>query len=363
MKPDDGPSWTDDLLDIHRDPSPEITEDAIVEDLKMVLCYRYGYNMEERPYTGIAFNPPKEFTWLEVCRRLSMPEVKNLSPDIIVPIKDYVTTLLKSENPIDHIPGKFWDLSISNPRFLGSRHAFVDIDKCIYGDHIMYILRPRNLHPSQDTAWELVLPDAASALECVRRQLGPHSISLAEHLVKRGIQFWTLSRPVVDPVLTSPGAPRDDISLGYRSVGYVPDMADYAVYRASLANFLHQPHARAALLKGGIIWRIAREFLDHDVVLMGPSQSTLYGMRAIFNCEGTNFCDDQLTEDELDLICGVYKVYTGSGTQCADCSWWPKQSVWELCGLNVGYWSSDCEIWFQSHLATIRQGTAQLKGS
>ena len=96
---------------------------------------------------------------------------------------------------------------------------------------------------------------------------------------------------------------------------------------------------------------------------MGLSQSALHGMQAMFYHDGTNFCDDKLTEAEMDLICGVYKVYTGLGTQCADCSWWPKQSVWELSGLNVGYWSPDCEIWFQAHLATIHQGTAGLKGS
>ncbi|KAF8236188.1 hypothetical protein L208DRAFT_1109948, partial [Tricholoma matsutake] len=59
--------------------------------------------------------------------------------------------------------------------------------------------------------------------------------------------------------------------LGYRPTGYTPHLADYAVYRASLGSFLHWPHARAALLKGGIIWRLAREFLDNKAVLMGPS--------------------------------------------------------------------------------------------
>ncbi|KAF8226420.1 hypothetical protein L208DRAFT_1302020 [Tricholoma matsutake] len=89
----------------------------------------------------------------------------------------------------------------------------------------------------------------------------------------------------------------------------------------------------------------------------------MHGILGTFTCNGTKFCDDQLTESEMDLISGVYKVYTGMATQTADCSWWPKQSVWELCGLNVGYWSSDCEIWFQSHLTSIRQGDAVLKSS
>jgi hypothetical protein len=308
---DGSQSWTDDLLDIHRSQTPDIMDQATVEDLKTVLYCHYGYNLGERPYTGLTFQLPKEFTWLEICRRLSMPEVKNLSPDVTTPIKDFVTALLKSENTGEHVPGKFWDLSVSNRWFLGSQNAFVDIDKCLYGNQILYVLRPRNLHPSRDTAWKLALPDAASALECVRRRLGPHTVSLAENLVERGIQFFTLSRVLVGSVPTSHDVSHDDISLGYRPIGYTPHLADYAVYRCSLARFLHQPQARAALLKGGIVWRLAREFLDNDVVLMGPSQNALHGMLGVFRYGDTNFCDDELTDEEMDLICGVYKVYTG----------------------------------------------------
>ena len=307
---DESRLWTDDLLDIHRDQSPEVTE-AAVEDLKTVLYCRYGYSMEEHPYMRISLKLPKELTWLEVCRRLSIPEVMNLSPDVIIPIKDFVVALLRSEHAGELVPGKFWDLSASNSRFLGFRNAFVDIDKRLFGNQILYVFRPRGLHPSRDTAWELALPDAASALECVRRQLGPHTVSLAEHLVERGIPFLTLSRTIVNPVLTSHGTPHNDISLGYRPIGYTPHLADYAVYRASLASFLRRPHARAALLKGGIIWRLAREFLDNEAVLMGPSEHALHGILGTFTCDGAKFCDDQLTEGEMDLISGVYKVYTG----------------------------------------------------
>ncbi|KAF8219460.1 hypothetical protein L208DRAFT_1223903, partial [Tricholoma matsutake] len=115
---------------------------------------------------------------------------------------------------------------------------------------------------------------------------------------------------------------------------YTPHLADYAVYWASLGSFLHQPHARVALLKRGIIWHLAREFLDNEAVLMGPSEHAMHGILGMFTCNGTKFSDDQLTKSEMDLISGVYKIYTGSRAQTADCSWWLKQSVWELCGLN-----------------------------
>jgi len=41
------------------------------------------------------------------------------------------------------------------------------------------------------------------------------------------------------------------------------------------------------------------------------------------------------------------------GEQTAEISWWPKQSTWEGSGLDVGYWSTDNEVWFQKHLKVI----------
>lgn len=42
-----------------------------------------------------------------------------------------------------------------------------------------------------------------------------------------------------------------------------------------------------------------------------------------------------------------------------DFSWWPKQSTWEASGMNVGFWSSVAEHWFQLHLSSILQGKAK----
>lgn len=41
------------------------------------------------------------------------------------------------------------------------------------------------------------------------------------------------------------------------------------------------------------------------------------------------------------------------GQQVADVSWWPKQSAWEISGLDMGYWTSDNEEWYQRQLCTI----------
>ena len=77
---------------------------------------------------------------------------------------------------------------------------------------------------------------------------------------------------------------------------------------------LQSYRGRAALLRGGIIGRIAREFLDADQVLEGPSLEATYRRYGL--CVETEdgqheYCDDDLTEKEIATICGTYIMYTG----------------------------------------------------
>ncbi|KAF8588024.1 hypothetical protein K439DRAFT_1296221, partial [Ramaria rubella] len=72
--------------------------------------------------------------------------------------------------------------------------------------------------------------------------------------------------------------------------------------------------------------------------------------------------DDEISDTEMDLICGVYRIYTGMlKQQCSEDSWWPKHSQWAACSLNMGYWTSSCEVWFQIRLEEIRRGKAVLR--
>ena len=63
---------------------------------------------------------------------------------------------------------------------------------------------------------------------------------------------------------------------------------------------------RAALLKGGIIWRLALEVLSVDDVLAGPSTETVTNY--VVARDGVYAIDDDLSPDEMDIICGVYRI-------------------------------------------------------
>ncbi|KAH8115503.1 hypothetical protein DFH11DRAFT_1488066, partial [Phellopilus nigrolimitatus] len=153
--------------------------------------------------------------------------------------------------------------------------------------------------------------------------------------------------------------------LGWRPKGYVPDDLDYGVYEDRVRDLLaDSSRARAALMTGGIVWRLAVEFIGVEgvkCVLDGPSDRVYQSIfltrkaKAVSAQEGTpgssTWWDDSLTDGELDLICGTYKIYT---EQHSTVSWWPKKNAWESSGLNVGYWTPAAEKWFLERLERLR---------
>ncbi|KZP26418.1 hypothetical protein FIBSPDRAFT_732308 [Athelia psychrophila] len=149
--------------------------------------------------------------------------------------------------------------------------------------------------------------------------------------------------------------------LGSRPSGFEPSMLDLRAYEYRRGKFLQSDRARAAALRGGIVWRLAMESFTREQILDGPTDlaTSLY---ARMDGESEGAWDDQLSDEELDLICGVYKVYTGHrvfANQQAHFSWWPKHSTWMKSSMNVGWWTATCETWYQNRLKqleTMQQG-------
>ncbi|KAG2121669.1 hypothetical protein BD769DRAFT_1361176 [Suillus cothurnatus] len=153
-------------------------------------------------------------------------------------------------------------------------------------------------------------------------------------------------------------------SLGYFRPPFKAVYADYITYEQYRHEFMKEDRARAALLRGGILWRLALHSLGFDIlpsVLIGISQDAVpFGQMLSLNGE-THF-DDDLSEEEVDFICGTYYVYTNNG--CIEkLSWWPRPQAWAGSGLDVGFWSSRCEDWFQKRLENIRQGVSRRRDS
>ncbi|KAE9398903.1 hypothetical protein BT96DRAFT_714644 [Gymnopus androsaceus JB14] len=198
-----------------------------------------------------------------------------------------------------------------------------------------------------------------------RRDWGPGIRDMIEGLIKAGIAFNTLVPHKSGPSsgMSKLRAGQGPAFLGYRSVDFKPGLAEYRAYEHRRDQLLRSPRGRAAILAGGVIARLARDVVNIGDVFDGPTEEAFYGeARGLHVWDGKSeiaYRDDQLTEDEVNLICGTYDVATNN-TGTAFKSWWPRPSSWKLSGLNAGFWSKDAEVWFQKRLEKIRKNNATI---
>jgi hypothetical protein len=170
-----------------------------------------------------------------------------------------------------------------------------------------------------DTSWSLGFVSSSALLYACRLQL-EKAIDIASHLLQIGIPFKTLVRLPPDWKPKEQGSYADLMSLParmetpYRSKRYTFGPTDYAVYERQRQMLFSQRHLRAACLVGGIVWRLGRDLLREEEVLGGPTDTVTVFGEGVFYRDGSGdlWCDDALTTYEMDLICGIHSVATGT---------------------------------------------------
>jgi hypothetical protein len=299
------------------DPPPTMPF-ATLEDL---LYYRYGFSLKESPYTGIPSSitiaKTESFSkCIDVSRTVGNQhlEYSVATVDHRTAIEDFFSILVECADPFNDVPGKYWDLSPSGRLpIVDLKKVFINVeerqftDGCKTSKH--YIIRPRFLHPSQDTSW-FISVNSMTALECIRRGLGPHTLNIANFCVSHGVRFHALQLIPNSPNLGQLPVRPHHRYLGYRPVGHTFDMNDFEGYELLRNSFLRgQSHAPLALRQGGIIARLAREVLPNSSALSGPSSEALSGHGARFIYNNEIYVEDCFSEAELGLICGTYEQY------------------------------------------------------
>ncbi|TFK31022.1 hypothetical protein BDQ12DRAFT_573117, partial [Crucibulum laeve] len=111
--------------------------------------------------------------------------------------------------------------------------------------------------------------------------------------------------------------------LGFLCQNQKLDLLDYKHYEEIRDNLLRSSIGRAALMRGGIIWRLAYNVVSLKEVTKGPSPTASQFGVIVGVDAGWNLIDDGISPSAEDIICGVYKRPTGNGQQTADYSWWP----------------------------------------
>ncbi|KIM85942.1 hypothetical protein PILCRDRAFT_86667 [Piloderma croceum F 1598] len=315
----------------HNEVGNREVQNAGRDPLAKLLHWRFGYCWDGRSaYTGLPAAP-----WLDIQKTLTdtMGGISGLQQPAVSTL---VTHLTKGVT----VPAALWDLNSTNPSALRENlNLNLVVNPKSFNQTTYYFIQSAAPPSPNDPSWHLVVEDPMTALECCRRDLGPSIVDVARVLLLSGKSFATRICPVAPGHVTPSLCRRDPVGLGWRQMGYKGDSRDYA---------------------GGIVWCLAINTIEIAQVLSGPLDEVFEYGRAIMDTNGEELWDDALLEDELNLICGVYKVHTQSN-QTSDSSWWPKQSVWMTSGLHIGYWSVACETWFQKRLEAIRNGTATLR--
>jgi hypothetical protein len=177
-----------------------------------------------------------------------------------------------------------------------------------------YFIRPAEVS-SIDCDYHLAVSDPLTVNHIFRTNVAPTVYEMTRLLLKWGVPFKTFKR-VWDRSSLLPVSPMPmffnhvPLGLGIVSHNHEFTLADYSAYVNEREDLLSSFQGRAALLSGGLLWRIARDSLREDAdVCNGTS-----GSHTAYDCvelnEGT-YADDRLTAHQQDVICGVYRVEPG----------------------------------------------------
>lgn len=284
------------------------------------------------PGTTVAI-PPKMIP-LDICLKILLFRTP-LEPDALLsrndipqgwdqPICEFVSALsgkVRSLRPdTSHLV--FNTTSVGNPhaRLLSVANDYFRIEydkytmqKDVADDRDGWTYRIVPLNTQDLGSWDLFVDSALTALQIIRCGWGPTMFDLACQLVIRGIRFSTFIRR------RTPSLSKDERVI-WRQQNQSPthgtsvvlyDVQCYNIYVAGRESLLKSvSHLRAALRAGGIIWRLAIEVLELELVFDGPCPYVDWTGRP-YIVGTTEMWDDVLTERDQDYICGVYNVSVG----------------------------------------------------
>lgn len=209
----------------------------------------------------------------------------------------------KKGTPASQFPAELLDYRNHNAELYDNDWA-VEIRRETLNSQLYYVV----FEKSGTRRLYILLQSAATVLKVVSQGWGPSLREVMEALLARGIHFYVCARSD-----TGKPGPRNWYSgLGLRPQNYSPNRIDYQTYMAIRDKFLQSPRGRATLLYGSVIGCLARAVVAAEEVFRGPTDDATIDGICLWDGHGQlSYWDDALTEQEIDLICGVYHVATG----------------------------------------------------
>ncbi|KAF7972407.1 hypothetical protein HWV62_18064 [Athelia sp. TMB] len=301
--------YTRDLGEAYNHTS-SVNNPVEIDNLYTIIRYRLGFQPSSQVFGSGSSPDPRVSTWKQA--RTVLGDVSSVcdNPEMQDAVVRFVNHgLLKS------VPSGFWDFAKDSKHVIVPENDYLRVVRVKNRDLSYYELIPKTTKTSVSVpAWRLMLHDPLTALECVRRS--NRSISKTDYalfLIKSGRSFntrLTVHRP---PPSLIPAARSlySQGGLGSHPFNYCPSDIDYLAYEAKRDVLLHSERMRAAVMKGGIVWRLSVHSVSPNLVCSGPVDFSS-GSYLRLDGEPYGSWDDEVSDDDLDLICGVYKVFTGT---------------------------------------------------
>ena len=278
----------------------------MLEPLHMVATKAYGLAAQVVEDPSL---PYEKYSATAIAKKLGFyVEDEPTDPGLYRRLSALVASL-ETDEASPRASGCVWDLaSTSYDYVLYWPHPSMHVDQVSLNRSLWYRINYQYQREDGEF-WALVVNIGTTVLELYRHHEIATTRDAARFLVKRGIAFHTLAPRHTERILHE----RQE-GLGIRPAGYVFTPDDYRVYLHRVRCLLSRSKARAALLLGGIVWRIAVEVLGDDAAELacaGPSTEAYESGSTFRPQRGDDWVDDALSPEELDLICGVYQLYDG----------------------------------------------------
>lgn len=312
--------WRDDLFSVFGQPNIDQRSTPSLSlpfdnSLNRVLYMRFGFQLEGSAWASIPWQHPPQDEWNKLVKASVQDGLSAVLELSHGPIYYFCNQLLMTDD-VQRLPGLPWDLGDTHANCVRAR---LRVDLVIstqkdQQDCVIYFIDETN-NTSTTPAYRLVVTDPLSALLCIR--LASNIQQCVRLFLEHGVPFRTLLPLVLSAgssKLPSPESLADpSLSLGLFPHGHRFDSVHYTAYTSRRDRFLMGPRGRAAAKMGGIVWRLAMEAMNPNAVLAGPSDESIEtGHIYKFSAGNTSYYDDELSAEELRLICGVYEMETGA---------------------------------------------------
>ncbi|KAF8073357.1 hypothetical protein FPV67DRAFT_1410562 [Lyophyllum atratum] len=250
--------------------------------------------------------------------------------------QQYMQLLVKRGLP----PPITCDINDSTRAPLATSHRLQDLRKVFAGPKENEVWYMFDLGQRAKRKWHLAVQNARDALVVCRLPNDWNETEIVQCLLRHGVRFHTLQP--AKTILRGKIRPFPPCLLPTRPKDYTFTDKDYDAYVLQRNAMFSQPSSRAGLMRGGFVWRLTVPNVSFGAVFDGPTgwneaPDTMFIAKDINT--GDIFVDDELTEVELDLICGAYICDMASGSQAAIKSWYPLVSTFDKSGENYGRWT------------------------